>query len=87
MVLYAKMQKDGEDITTSLPLGMDPSDLTVSKLEELIQRSTEKDKPIGIEQDTGLPVFVLSGRYGPYVQLGELTDENKKPKRVSLLKG
>lgn len=84
---YAKMQKDGEDITTSLPLGMDPSDLTVSKLEELIQRSTEKDKPIGIEQDTGLPVFVLSGRYGPYVQLGELTDENKKPKRVSLLKG
>ena len=84
---YAKMQKDGEDITTSLPLGMDPSDLTVSKLEELIQRSTEKDKPIGIEQDTGLPVFVLSGRYGPYVQLGELTDENKKPKRMSLLKG
>lgn len=84
---YAKMQKDGEDITTSLPLDMDPSDLTASKLEELIQRSTEEDKPVGIDQDTGLPVFVLSGRYGPYVQLGELTEENKKPKRVSLLKG
>ena len=84
---YAKMQKDGEDITTSLPLDMDPSDLTATKLEELIQRSTEEDKPVGIDEDTGLPVFVLSGRYGPYVQLGEVTEENKKPKRVSLLKG
>ena len=84
---YAKMQKDGEEITTSLPLDMDPSDLTASKLEELIQRSTEEDKPVGLDEDTGLPVFVLSGRYGPYVQLGELTEENKKPKRVSLLKG
>ena len=84
---YAKMQKDGEDITTSLPLDMDPSDLTATKLEELIQRSTEEDKPVGIDEDTGLPVFVLSGRYGPYVQLGEVTEENEKPKRVSLLKG
>ncbi len=84
---YAKMQKDGEEITTSLPLDMDPSDLTASKLEELIQRSTEEDKPVGLDEDTGLPVFVLSGRYGPYVQLGELTEENKKPKRVSLLEG
>ncbi len=84
---YAKMQKDGEEITTSLPLDMDPSDLTASKLEELIKRSTEEDKPVGLDEDTGLPVFVLSGRYGPYVQLGELTEEDKKPKRVSLLKG
>ncbi len=30
---------------------------------------------------------MLSGRYGPYVQVGEVSDDNKKPQRASLLKG
>jgi DNA topoisomerase-1 len=30
---------------------------------------------------------VLVGTYGPYVQLGEVSDDNKKPKRSSLPKG
>lgn len=84
---YAKMQKDGEDVSTSLPQDMDPSDVTVEKLEQLIKLSEEEDKPLGVHPVEGLPVFMLSGRYGPYVQLGEVTEENKKPKRVSLLKG
>lgn len=84
---YAKMQKDGEDVSTSLPQDMDPSDVTVEKLEQLIKLSEEEDKPLGIHPVEGLPVFMLSGRFGPYVQLGEVTEENKKPKRVSLLKG
>ncbi len=84
---YAKMMKDGEEVSTSLPMDMDPSDLTVEKLEALIKISEEEDKPIGVHPVEGLPIFLLSGRYGPYVQLGEITEENKKPKRVSLLKG
>lgn len=84
---YAKMVKDGEEVSTSLPMDMDPSDVTVEKLEQLIKLSEEEDKPIGIHPVEGLPVFLLTGRYGPYVQLGEATEENKKPKRVSLLKG
>ena len=84
---YAKMMKDGEEVSTSLPIDMDPSDLTVAKLEALIKISEEEDKPIGVHPEEGLPIFLLSGRYGPYVQLGEITEENKKPKRSSLLKG
>ncbi len=84
---YAKMQKGDEEVSTSLPQDMDPSDITPAKLEELIKLSEEQDKPLGIHPVEGLPVFMLSGRYGPYVQLGEVTEENKKPKRVSLLKG
>ncbi len=84
---YAKMLKDGEEVSTSLPQDMDPSDLTVKKLESLIKLSEEEDKPLGIHPEEGLPVFLLSGRFGPYVQLGEVTEENKKPKRVSLLRG
>ncbi|WP_018127479.1 type I DNA topoisomerase [Balneola vulgaris] len=84
---YAKMMKDGEEVSTSLPQDMDPSDISAEKLEQLIKISEEQDKPIGVHPEEGLPVFLLSGRFGPYVQLGEVTEENKKPKRVSLLKG
>tara|TARA_R100000455_G_C6268637_1_gene124125 strand:- start:631 stop:1959 length:1329 start_codon:yes stop_codon:yes gene_type:complete len=84
---YARMEKDGEEVTTSLPNDMDPSDISSEKLEELIKISEEQDKPIGEDPDSGEPIFLLSGRYGPYVQRGEVTEENKKPKRVSLLKG
>ena len=83
---YAKLERNGEELTTSLPHDMYPSDISVEKLESLIKLSEENDKPLGIHPEEGLPVFILSGRFGPYVQLGEVTEENKKPKRVSLLK-
>lgn len=84
---YARMEKNGEEVTTSLPQDMDPSDITVEKLEELIKLSEEEDKPLGMHPEHDEPVYLLSGRYGPYVQLGDVTEDNKKPKRVSLLKG
>jgi DNA topoisomerase-1 len=31
----------------------------------------KKDEPIGTDPETGLPVFILVGKYGPYVQLGQ----------------
>lgn len=31
----------------------------------------KKDEPIGIDKETGLPVYILVGKYGPYVQLGD----------------
>lgn len=34
--------------------------------------------------DEGDEIWLKSGRYGPYVQRGEVTPENKKPKRTSL---
>lgn len=35
----------------------------------------------------GRDMYLLQGPYGPYVQLGLATEDNKKPKRVSLPKG
>lgn len=46
----------------------------------------EPNKPLGTDKKTGLPVFVLDGRFGPYVQLGEKTKENPKPRRASIPK-
>jgi DNA topoisomerase-1 len=42
-------------------------------------------KLIGIDPDSGLEVMLKTGRFGPYVQLGENGDE--KPKRASIPKG
>jgi DNA topoisomerase-1 len=43
-------------------------------------------KLLGYDPDTGLAVTLRTGRFGPYVQLGE-GSEDEKPKRSSLPKG
>ena len=54
------------------------------------QRRGEAAKPdgklLGHDPETGLAVTLRTGRFGPYVQLGEGT-EDEKPKRSSLPKG
>lgn len=58
----------------------------------------KKDEPIGVDPATGLPIFVLVGKYGPYVQLGERAPKPKgrrkkgdpvpvKPRMASIPKG
>ncbi|HVY72840.1 MAG TPA: type I DNA topoisomerase [Candidatus Paceibacterota bacterium] len=49
------------------------------------------NEPIGKDPETGLDIFVLSGRFGPYVQLGEMptgkgSTKKAKPKRASIPK-
>ncbi len=44
------------------------------------------DQELGSDPDSGKPVYLKSGPYGPYVQLGE-KEEGSKPPRASLPKG
>lgn len=53
--------------------------------------SNEPAKSIGSHPDSGLPIYVLSGRFGPYVQLGDMPEKKKgvkqvKPRRASIPK-
>ncbi|MEM9793727.1 MAG: type I DNA topoisomerase, partial [Pseudomonadota bacterium] len=43
-------------------------------------------KPLGFDDD-GTPVTLRTGRFGPYVQLGDATEDTPKPKRASIPKG
>jgi len=44
------------------------------------------DRVLGHDED-GNEISLRSGRFGPYVQRGEATEENRKPDRASLPKG
>ncbi len=44
-------------------------------------------KMLGIDPNTSEKVTLRTGRFGPYVQLGDATDEVPKPPRASLPKG
>jgi DNA topoisomerase I len=44
-------------------------------------------KKLGEDPESGLDVTLRSGRFGPYVQLGEAEKDGEKPKRAGLPKG
>lgn len=70
----------------SIPDDIAPDELTIEKAIQYIE-APDDDRQLGEHPETGLPVFVKNGRFGPYVQLGEIDDaEDGKPKRSSLFK-
>lgn len=66
------------------------SKLVEAKTKEIKKENVLKDRALGKDPATGLPIVIRTGRFGAYVQLG-LWDKEKgkkaKPKAVSLLKG
>lgn len=84
---YLETENDGETITASIPQNLTPSDLDPKQVEVLIEQKTKGPEKLGMHPETGEPIYILIGSYGPYVQLGEVTEENRKPKRASLPKG
>ena len=80
---YGPYVQRGDD-TASIPDNLPPADLTVEHALELLSMP-KGGKPLGDDPATGLTVFIMSGRFGPYVQLGEIEDApDDKPKRSSL---
>jgi DNA topoisomerase I len=76
-----------DDETASVPEGLAPDELTIEKAIELLA-APKGDEPIGTDPASGLPVYAKSGRFGPYVQLGdaETLPSGEKPKMESLFK-
>jgi DNA topoisomerase I len=80
---YGPYVKRGDD-TASVPDDVAPDEMTVDKAIELLS-APSGDRELGVDPETGLTVYAKPGRYGPYVQLGEIVDGSKeKPKTSSL---
>jgi DNA topoisomerase-1 len=82
------VEKNGKDeVHASIPEDIAPADLSPGQIKELLETQANGPVPIGKDPKTKQNIYCLVGRYGPYFQLGEVTDENPKPKRASIPKG
>ncbi len=80
---YGPYLVHGED-RASIPEATEPDTLGVERALELLA-APSNDRELGVDEATGLPIFLKAGRYGPYVQVGEMTDPKDKPRTASLL--
>ncbi|HUP02219.1 MAG TPA: type I DNA topoisomerase [Gemmatimonadota bacterium] len=83
---YGPYLQQGEDRRASLPEELPPDELTLDLAVELLRQGSLAEEPLGYDPETGDAIYMKTGRYGPYVQLGEGGD-GEKPKRASLLRG
>jgi len=88
---YLEVEKDGDITRIAIPDALPPGDLSSEQFQTMLREKSEGREPIAVDPNSSQPIFLLTGRYGPFLQLGEVTPtkdkDAKKPKRVSLPKG
>lgn len=69
----------------SLPEDLAPADLTLEKAIALLKAKAQGPKSHGVDPASSQHVYIMHGRFGAYVQLGETPeDRDIKPRRASL---
>jgi DNA topoisomerase I len=87
---FVQVGEGGAGNTASLPDDLPPADLTVEKAMGLVRAKAAGPRELGPDPATGQTVYLATGRFGPYVQLGETPEKPAKgakavkPKRASL---
>ena len=87
---YLQRGDGGTGHTASLPEDLAPADLTIEQASALLRARAEGPRALGVDPKSGETVFVIRGRFGPYVQLGETPERGArapKPRRASLPDG
>lgn len=82
---YGPFLEQGER-RASIPETVSPDEMTIEAALQLLDQAAEGEKPLGYDPETNKPIFIKTGRFGPYVQMG-VPDDEEKPKNASLLKG
>ncbi|HMO01704.1 MAG TPA: type I DNA topoisomerase [Oligoflexia bacterium] len=97
---FGPFLSDGEN-RASLPENTAPDELTLEKATALLTSAAQGPASLGIDPKSGLSVYLKKGRFGPYIQLGEMPAKEEstrkkrskkdrateKPKMASLLPG
>ena len=76
-----------EEIHASIPEDLSPADVQDSDLLKIIEEQKNGPEPRWHDPKTGQPIFLFTGRYGLYYQLGEKSETNPKPRRASIPTG
>ena len=79
---YGPYLQRGED-RASIPDDLAPDELTIERAEEILA-APSNDRVLGTDPESGLEVQLKAGRFGPYVQMGEVVDGGEKPRTASL---
>src|SRR5580692_6254145 len=79
---YGPYLQRGDD-RASIPDDLAPDELTIERAEAILA-APSNDRVLGTHPESGLDVQVKAGRFGPYVQVGELTEGGEKPRTASL---
>ena len=79
-----KIDDEGKEIEAkgNLPIDITPGDLDKEKVDQILSGPSD----LGTDPKTGEKIFLLFGRFGPYVQLGIAEQDKAKPRRASLPK-
>ncbi len=82
---YGPYLQAGEDgARVSIPEDLAPDELTEEKVAELLA-APSSDRELGTDPESGLPVVVKAGRYGPYVTTVVPEGSKEAPRTGSLL--
>ena len=86
---FVQRGEGGAGNTASIPDDVAPADFTVEQAVALLNAKAQGPRSLGADPATGQAVYVMSGRFGAYVQLGETPEKEKgakaaKPKRASI---
>ena len=75
------LERDGD--RASVPEEMPPDELTIEKALELLAMPSQ-DRELGIDEESGEPIWARAGRYGPYVMIGD-PESGQKPRKTASL--
>ena len=83
---YGPFLSNGET-RASIPDTVAFDELNAERAEALLAEAQKGPEALGKDPATDLAVYLKKGRFGPYVQLGEMVEGGDKPKMASLLPG
>ncbi len=87
---YAQMEReaDGETkvVRAKLPADASPLDVSLETATAALDVQMKAEEPLGTDPDSGKPIYLKPGPFGPYLQLGGGGGKGKKPVRASLPK-
>lgn len=75
---------NGED-RASVPDSIAPDELNLEVALKVLEEARKGPQALGTHD--GLPVYLKKGRFGPYIQQGDMVEGGEKPKMCSLLPG